>query len=522
MQEEIKNILSDLYKIDENLKQYETDLLDIIKTFLEVKPDIRLDENFQENLKKEIMKKINEIKQEQVARDSSLNNIVEKKPLFLSLRFAYFLGGAGLAALVMFVVFQNVLPAGKAEKVPFFGLNKSSIALAPNAFGKLSAENTKVENRGMGAGNAVSSESAPKALSADAGFVPRMTNYEYVYTGGEFVLDREKVEVLRRIKSKETAKNFSGILKSAKISLLDLSKFTDTELSDISLKEDREFGFTYWFNPLEGISVGSNWEKWPHPDQDCRDDACYSALRLKESDLPSDEDLIALADAFASHYGIDMGNYGKGRVLAFWRDQENIPENERYIPEDVQVLYPLIINDQEVFDNSGEKVGLSITVNVRYKRPSGAYQITANNFESSEYEAVTNNKDVLDLANKGGMQYWYRYESADESVKIELDTPSFSYVKHYNYAGGAQSDELYIPALIFPVKINQDLKNGFYQKNVIVPLAKEFFDNFVKEKNQDQPMPILMEGARTALPAESIGTEASSSLDSKTLKPALE
>ncbi|KKQ54712.1 MAG: hypothetical protein US83_C0004G0025 [Candidatus Falkowbacteria bacterium GW2011_GWC2_38_22] len=509
MNQEIQNFLSDLYKIDGDLVKYEKELIKIIENLIQSKPDVKFDDAFKERLKTEIMAKIDELKKQNIVKTEKANVPSIFDNLFLN-RFSFAIGGAVFVALIMlpFLMDKNNVTDNLAKKFPAINLSQKISKLDKGAFGKLSGEGavdanisakgnaTSERAYGLGGGSAgISMDMTAKSVIAPGGYFPGMTNYEYVYAGEEFTITENEVEVLRRLKDKTAAKSYSDIVKGINIDLVNLSKFNDTELINISINEDREFGYSYSLSFTEGVSIYSNWEKWPHPEQSCRDEACYTSFRLKEGDVPADEELIALADGFIKEYGIDMSHYGAGKVQDFWRQYTGVPESDIYIPEEVSVLYPLIINGKEVYENGGSKSGLGININIRYKKVSAAYSIIAQNYESSNYDGVTNIDDILNSAKKGGMTPIYRNEISSETVKLEMDTPLTILLKYYSYnQDNGKSEELIIPALLFPVKnIPTDANRniGYIQQNVIVPLVKEIFDQYQKEQ---VPQPILFEG----------------------------
>jgi hypothetical protein len=58
---------------------------------------------------------------------------------------------------------------------------------------------------------------------------------------------------------------------------------------------------------------------------------------------------------------------------------------------------------------------------------------------------------------------------------IEVGTPTRQYVLYSNFSNN-QANFLLVPSLIFPITKTPDDQNYFYQKNIVVPLAKELLD----------------------------------------------
>ena len=78
----IQKILEELYQIDNSLKQNEIELKNILEKMIEIKPNIKIDENFKNQLKNQIENNI--LKQK-------ITNISTKKSN-ISKFFIYFLG----------------------------------------------------------------------------------------------------------------------------------------------------------------------------------------------------------------------------------------------------------------------------------------------------------------------------------------------------------------------------------------------------------------------------------------------
>lgn len=73
MENKIKEILDELYSIDSSLKEKEDELEKIILKMLEIKPNIKIDEEFKNKLNSELNSKITEIKIKNYNKNSSLS-----------------------------------------------------------------------------------------------------------------------------------------------------------------------------------------------------------------------------------------------------------------------------------------------------------------------------------------------------------------------------------------------------------------------------------------------------------------
>jgi hypothetical protein len=226
--------------------------------------------------------------------------------------------------------------------------------------------------------------------------------------------------------------------------------------------------------------MSKNWEKWPNPSAKCQDDKCWQDNRVKLSDLPSDEESLEIAKRFISEYGINLDGYGQPFVQNSWRTAYEVsPDKENYyFPEEVSVVYPLIIDGVEVCGQGGEYQGLMVGVDVKNRKASGFNGVISPSFESSKYEAISDKEQIVKMAEDGGMNgfYYYGAEDGQETV-VELGTPQKALMQYWKYdQETGRGDELYIPALVFPVK-KRPQADYFYIENIVVPLIKDVLIN---------------------------------------------
>ena len=171
-----------------------------------------------------------------------------------------------------------------------------------------------------------------------------------------------------------------------------------------------------------------------------------------------------------------MINFESGRIDQQWKKQQTRDgfASSLHIPSNISVIYPLKIDEREIYNQSGIREGLRINVNIPLMRVSGAYGITTQNYESSLYETETDFEKLVDVAENGGSIYpiplLEQENNQQETVALRLGTPTFSYIKHWHFIG-KETQELIAPALIFTI-INATEK-GYYQENIVVPIIKD-------------------------------------------------
>lgn len=511
--EKIKKILDDLYMIDEDLKKHEKELFKLADQLIKAKPNTKFDQDFKENLKVELLKQAEDI----------MNN---KKSSF-SEYFAFKnLAWLGVGAVISAVI---IVPIISSQNNKFSSDNSTKLAytskiemLEDNAFGILnngetgpsSVNKEMAMSSGIGAGgggmDTLSAQSAvpemavaPMPVDEDDGAMARTTKmiapqniitYEYVYKGDEFSIDKEKMLVYKKVKDVDLSKNMANNISVNGFGLLDLNQFKNTQIGNINFSEDREFGYSIYMNFFEGeISINKNWEQWPQFGRDCRDKECYDKYRLKIGDILENEEVIKIADKFISDYEISKENYGEAQVRNEWKQRYEMSEDKStyYVPESLQVVYPLKIEDKEVFDDNGNPVGMTIDVDIRNKKVSNAYGIKINNYTASNYAIENNQNIVKDLAEKGGLYGGYQYPNPTKVVEIQLGTPELKLVKHWQYnRESGNGEELIVPSYVFPV-IGKSDDVYFYRKAVVVPLVKEILESIKNDSDGVVPMPLL-------------------------------
>ena len=297
--------------------------------------------------------------------------------------------------------------------------------------------------------------------------------YHYTYAGEELDLSTVVDTVYRKNGSVSLGSNGAD-LASANFGPVHLSNFSGLQLQTFNLKQGDKNGYSVYVDPENGLlTINGNEGLWGYTNE-------YKPLT--ENDILSDEETIALANAFVSKYGIELGSFGtpvidkRGVVYALSQ-----PVDQRYIPDAVSVTYPLMVDGQPVFSSDGSAYGMTIMVNMRTKAVSSATVYVADSYDRSTYELERDAATVLGYAEQGGL-YSYAEPDGATVVDIELGTPSLILMSHYNYTSKG-SENLLIPALSFPITKNS-AEHPLYQEVITVPLVKNILDE-AKNSNPD-------------------------------------
>lgn len=495
----IQTILEDLYRVDASLKEHEEELIGVITQLIKAKPESELNETFRMELREQILK---------MARDIKLNtNFGKTKFSWADSFMPQLLKPAGLVAAGLVLGIIIALPimlkqGGGVEQL------KSNFAFevqkeGDGAFGSLVSEEQVVaqsgdtEAVGKGGGSSILAPSITpmpimEVSSLDARVVepsimpvPPMqrVNYNYVYTGDDFTIDNDMMAVFQKTQDEKTASSVGKYITSIDIGVLDLSLLKNARVEQLRILEDRPDGYSISVNFTEGsVSFNQNWKKW----------TVDSFKKLKKSDLPEDSTIIAVTDKFIMDYKIDLSNYGKAEVTNDWIQDYDIDGMSEFAPSYITVVYPLLIDGNQVYEKSGYPTGIQISVNIKKMKVTGLWNLNSQSYKSSLYEVETDVEKILEVAREGERRYYF--DNSTKTLEFELGTPTQVLAKIYNYENG-ESKQLLVPALVFPVTKIPDEK-GYYQKNIIVLLVKELLGNKAVQIYGEPPIritPIILE-----------------------------
>jgi hypothetical protein len=464
-------------------------LEDLIKNLAPDEREAKVEESFKRSLRLQLGLKISKL--DQTKQNSTINY-----PNFMN-RFKLVLPVAALAVIAIVLVIT--VPRDQKNKVTLLGKQEVT-RLSANGFGQLNSLN--VGGRGQGGGGngnvpaATPSDTkmaAPESVIGSGGggsgmavppsdvFVP--TYYKYVYKGDSFEVENDQMDVFEREKGFGATANLNSFLNQFSIGLFDINKLQNATVDYIRAAENRDQGYAVDLDLKAGtIYISQNWEKWAMID--------YSQPVTMDQ-IPSDESAITTANQFLDEYGISRENYGEPEVQNSWRVMyaraSVVDQKSMYVPDQVTVVYPSKVSGNEIYDESGNKSGMYVYLNVRNNKVMSVGEITGQKYNASAYPTEKDTKRLIQVAEKGG-QYGY-YPPAEDNIKIkttevELGNPKIVYVRMWQTLNN-QSKDIFVPSLMFPI-INKPA--DFYQQAVTVPLIKEVLDS-----RDNQPIPYPME-----------------------------
>lgn len=503
MKKNIDDLFSELIQMIPELKKNEDDWREFIKKFIDARPDSKIDANFKKDLHHEILKKTTYMKNNPKTNDPKKDNLIGK------LIFT-FLGGGVLASMFIIPILNPpVKPAPKFtkkltsefDKTDTKNLIKITKNSEKNAFGTLKIEKNNISNdipAGKGGGGMAEMASAPEMMSARMIMPPYggRINYEYVYEGQTIPQISETIKVYKKQKGGVNLPQIQDQLDKLEINLVNLSTFKKLSLNNVSFTEEADLGYQISVNFKEGsISIHQDYQKWQA--QLCPDKPYCRQKPIKKEEIPNDKKLIEIAQNFLKTHKITNANLGTPIVKKYWEENKRDGEEPTYYPDSIPVIYPYLVNGQEITTQWGEPVGVRISINIRLNKVESA-NFSSLNLESSDYES-SSAEDILKRAKEGGAQ-GVKYNNPERVIQIKLGSPKKTLTQMYLPNKDGKRTEIFVPAFVFPV-INKDKETEQYyrQKEIIVPIAK---DLFTLNASNDFPeiQPLLRESQMEVFP----------------------
>lgn len=483
----IESIIKDCVAAEPALAGREVELRAIVKALLDAKPDTRFDAAFAARLREQVLAAAASGSRK-AASSSFFETLMKRNPFFVLIP-----GGAALGVLLAVILSYQSVGAPRSAQVAqevstFTPAGGVRIAmLGEGAFGALSSATA---NEGVarpqsggggpalgigGGGGVASAVSAPTTDSAKMIAPGEYVAYRYVYKGDMPQLEGT-MAAYRRQKGFSADAGAMSALRPLAGGLIDLAGLQSAKVQSFSAIEDRDFGYVVYVDTVEGmVSLSQNWIKWPHPENACRDEACWSQYRMTPSQIPSDDVILGIASRFLAEYGVSLDAYGTPEVRHEWKAQiaAGADPASVHVPDSVSVVYPLAIAGSRVDDEGGIAQGLVVNVNVRHSRVDGLWGLTSNAYEASQYEIETDAKRLSSFIERGGLWGWV--DPNAKTVEVELGAPETVLTRTWATRADGTGDEILVPALRFPV-LNPPADQPWFRKAVVIPLTKQTLD----------------------------------------------
>lgn len=471
-------------RIDEILRDLDdAKMKPLVEALLSLQPHVQMDEAFRNRLRWELL-----------ASASTFPAVkISFAGLFASWGKLAYAGAGALAAILVFIGITygpSLFVGGNFNNVEVVRIGERAFGdLATQAGGGMGGSAMKGGGEsaptpegdiavrsvapvlGMGGGGGGGIVDMPSSLIYPAPEVPRI---DFVYSGTLPEIGAT-VDVLRRVKPAGATGGFTNTLRRFAMGLLDLDEFSDANVESFSLAKDEPFGYTVYVNPLEGtVSISQNWRRWPQ---------MMDGPGVMEGTvaMPTESDLVTIANAFLDEYDIARDEYGAPVVQTNWG--VTVPLEKATMPtyiQEISIVYPYLVDGEPTYDEGGNPFGLYVGVNVRERRVSNVSGLMTRRYESSSYAAEGDIEKLLGYAES---RYWA--PEGARTVVVEVGAPTPGYMNSWTW-NGTEGYEVVVPALIFPVPQNLAIPNMYFPRNLVVPLAKDIID-----RNGGGPVRIL-------------------------------
>jgi hypothetical protein len=445
-QKDIKKILTDLYAIDPSLESKEADLVSAIK-FLRGRKSIGYDNGFYSRLREKLLS-------EPGAKNTNHGRYFMPVLAVSSLVLLCFVGIFGFdyfnspkhSKVAVERVQDNAFGAFPSENVNDAIAMQGSVE--PTLSGPIDTAPSSEKYSAGALGQPILPGISP---SGPAKAIQPVPVRSYAYVGDDFIQSESNMDVLKKMPLPFSLDSGFGDL----FGIMDLDTFSRGNVTTVTFQQDDAFGYIINIDFANGtISINENYSQWQSPEN--------SAVRLEPID---DNEIKDVADKFLKSHKIPVENYGKARVV------------KGGYPESAQVVYPLVINNKNVYNPDGTDVGILVSIDMRHKLVSGVYGLGTQKYQASSYPVIQDAKEILSMAGVGDkLSSGYsdgRPSDADldkqkrnSMAEMYLGTPQLVYVQVSKIDNGAYSEFL-VPAFLFPIENPVDLK-----EKIIVPLVK--------------------------------------------------
>src|SRR5258708_12754875 len=260
-------------------------------------------------------------------------------------------------------------------------------------------------------GSSRNAGSAPGKSGTAALSMPAPIWYSrYVYKGDTFQQNQSKLDVLKRVPVAISADQAVAALQQLNTGLVDLGSFGSTSLNQLIFSQNQDLGYTITLDLKNGtIGINPNGQKWSQ--NGCMTNAmCVQPQSLKVNDIPVDDVIIAITDQFLKDHNIPTNSYSRPIVQNQWRNYLKTPMANGsptssmpiYFPYSVTVIYQQMLNGKPVYEQGGTPTVLNLELNLSYSKLSTVYSLSVQNYQTSSYDAITEVKKLIQIAENGG------------------------------------------------------------------------------------------------------------------------
>jgi hypothetical protein len=499
---------------------------DIEKMLKRTKPDTGRSPEFEADLRKRLLVEL--AMHPPVKKESFI--FIMSKTMKLSLMGVLVIAVAAVAVLAVTLQPKGngalaLLGAGKVTQVGgnAFGSLSSlsgsagsagSGSVAPTAASASAASNGNTSGEAAAAPMSAMATEGSGASSGGAAASPAImpvrpifyTNTTYAYKGDPIAQNESQLNVLKVLPVAIPPAQADAAFGTLGFGMFDPASFAGADVTNITLSQNQSFGYTIEVDLPDGtFSIYENYSEWPQDN---------NATPLTASDMPATSTILGIANQFLSDHGIPTSAYGAPEVtndyvgfaipasapaaVSASNAAVAMPMIPSY-PDAAEVLYPLVVNGMEVYSESGQKIGMQLTVDLQNEKVSNVSNLNAEQYQSSAYDAITSSTEILALA-EDSQTYPLIYNvpmteegsgsgaggggaasagnagnaaNVGSTTVIDLGTPTMAYEQMFQYGSDGTSSQFLVPAYVFP----ETSAEGAGTSNIIVPLIQAFVQN---------------------------------------------
>jgi hypothetical protein len=478
-----QQILDELYALDPALRSEEARLIQIIDLMQKTKPNIEINEQFRARLRSELLKNTS----------SSVSGFAKYRftivSSVLSSVFASLVVGVGVWWLLGSTSLPSISSSGVVSSASSLWVSFAPVItdLGPWAFGQalttvsspVSSARPTPERQALvssvsplGTQDAISVDPqiSSKMMVIDPSYQP--TIYEYTYTGTLQIATGSQAVYRRKNMPIDTG-DISHMLGSMHIDGFDIGSLKNTKITNLTLVEDRAYGYSVSLDFLGGtVGIYQN-TQWPQPK--CDQNGCETLPEISRESLENTWALIQIADRWIQDYQINRSLYGSPRVEVFAYPigvmADGVTPEPYRVPDLVTVVYPLLLDGKNIYEEYGTSRGLSLSIDLRSQKISSVYGIEKVSLERSQYESETDTGVIMQMIRQGGRYEGWNPENA-KKVTLSLGEPVLTYVVLSGEYRDGESPTYYVPAYRFPVLGRT--ADMWAPESIMIPLVRGF------------------------------------------------
>lgn len=335
------DILNELYALDPDLQQKESEIIQIIDMMIKDRPVVEINEHFRAELRQKILQEISS------THSSTLWS-----------RWWPMMSAMSVCMLFGIWLSFGVLPTPPHTPLSF---QQEVETLSPESFGPIhlpDERNLRPQSGGGGGGGlgGTADTVSSKMMAPDAMIYPPidMPFYTYSYKG-DIKMPDENLSVYKKTSMPFDSDDTASIVKNLSLKEIDVTAFDRLGVSNITLAEDTEYGYMMNLDFINGtISMYQNYLKWPQPA--CDPSGCVQPPKLTEKDIPEDAEIIQASRDFIEKYQIDITHYGAPSVDKTWRiwyARSAEMGQEQIVPDMYTVTYPFTLEGKALYQEGG-------------------------------------------------------------------------------------------------------------------------------------------------------------------------